>query len=147
MTESFFNWLHSAFPGRAYSYVGFSPELAHLIEAAATSSSCPPTTSRAGSTRCTRRSTARCPSCARPAASTTRWTTTDEATGEGTGFKFWEPTDKALFYTLGWAVSTWFDRPQHYQAMQRRGMLRDFSWTSSAKQYEEVYEQAIAVRA
>jgi glycogen synthase len=31
--------------------------------------------------------------------------------------------------------------------MQRQGMLKDFSWDSSARQYEKVYESAIAHRA
>ena len=28
---------------------------------------------------------------------------------------------RALFYTMGWAVSTWYDRPHHYKAMQQQG--------------------------
>jgi starch synthase len=48
---------------------------------------------------------------------------------------------------MGWAVSTWYDRPQHYAAMQRTGMECDFTWGSSARQYENVYEHALAQRA
>jgi len=51
----------------------------------------------------------------------------NEASGRGTGFKFWEISHRALYFTIGWAVSTWFDRPHHYAAMQQRGMLRDFT--------------------
>jgi starch synthase len=71
----------------------------------------------------------------------------NEATGTGTGFKFWEISGRALFYTIGWAVSTWYDRPHHYKAMQQQGMARDFTWESSARQYEQVYGAAIAHRA
>jgi hypothetical protein len=67
-----------------------------------------------------------------------------ESDGMGTGFKFWDPTDRALFFTIGWAVSTYFDRPAHFLSMQRRGMQKDFKWTTSAKSYEDVYERAIA---
>jgi len=28
----------------------------------------------------------------------------DEATGNGTGFKFWDNTADVLYYTVGWAV-------------------------------------------
>jgi starch synthase len=71
----------------------------------------------------------------------------NEATGTGTGFKFWEISGRALFYTIGWAVSTWFDRPHHYKAMQQQGMAKDFTWESSAGKYEQVYDHALAHRA
>ena len=35
-------------------------------------------------------------------------------TAAGTGFKFWDISQRALYHTIGWAVSTWWDRPQHY---------------------------------
>src|SRR5205814_9623404 len=37
----------------------------------------------------------------------------DEATGNGTGFKFFDATVRAIYDTVGWAVSTYYDRPQH----------------------------------
>jgi starch synthase len=71
----------------------------------------------------------------------------DESTGRGTGFKFWDISDRALYYTIGWAVATWFDRPHHIANLRRQGMIRDFTWEASAQQYERVYEHAIAHRA
>ena len=70
----------------------------------------------------------------------------DEAAGKGTGFKFWEISDRALYYTIGWAVSTWYDRPHHIAAMRDQGMGRDFTWEASARQYESVYEKALSHR-
>ena len=35
----------------------------------------------------------------------------DERAGTGTGFRFKDPTADALYNTIGWAVSTYFDRP------------------------------------
>jgi len=40
-------------------------------------------------------------------------------------------------------VSTYYARPQHYAAMQRRAMQQRFSWDESARQYEQAYLQAI----
>ena len=37
----------------------------------------------------------------------------DEATGDGTGFIFHDLNPDALANTIGWALSTWFDRPAH----------------------------------
>ena len=51
----------------------------------------------------------------------------DEATGGGTGFIFNDLHPEALANTIGWAVSTWFDRPEHIEAMRERAMAQDFS--------------------
>jgi starch synthase len=67
----------------------------------------------------------------------------DEATGEGTGFKFWEASGNAIYYTVGWAVSTYYDRRLHYIRMQQNAMDQSFSWENSAIQYESVYQRAI----
>ena len=71
----------------------------------------------------------------------------DERTGVGTGFKFWEMSAKALYYAIGWAVSTYYDRPEHIRQMQAAGMVQDFSWGKSAEAYEVVYQAALAAKA
>jgi starch synthase len=43
---------------------------------------------------------------------------------------------------VGWALSTYFDRPRELEAMRRRGMKMDFSWTRAAARYEEHYREA-----
>jgi starch synthase len=67
----------------------------------------------------------------------------DEATGAGTGFKFYEPSAQAIYYTVGWAVSTYFDRPEHVLQMRRAAMAQDFSWERSAGEYERLYRRAL----
>ena len=71
----------------------------------------------------------------------------DETTGDGTGFKFFDPTPTALYNTIGWAVSTWYDRPGHIRQLQSVAMNRRFSWESSAREYVSVYRRAIRHRA
>jgi starch synthase len=68
----------------------------------------------------------------------------DERTGDGTGFKFWEPSAHALYYAVGWAVSTYYDRRQHMEKMIAAAMAQDFSWEHSAGIYLQAYERAIA---
>lgn len=63
----------------------------------------------------------------------------DERTGAGTGFKFHDLTPTTLFDVVGWAVSTWYDRPQHVRQMRARGMAQDFSWDAAARKYEQLY--------
>jgi len=64
--------------------------------------------------------------------------------GGGDGFVFDDYRPESLYYTLGWAVSTFFDRPEHFKAMRHRVMSRDFSWDADVGRYEEVYRHAIA---
>ena len=66
----------------------------------------------------------------------------DEASGAGTGFLFSDLTPDALANTVGWALSTYYDRPQHVRAMRERGMERDFSWDHAADAYEDLYLEA-----
>jgi starch synthase len=70
----------------------------------------------------------------------------DETTGAGTGFKFWEATPRAIYYAVGWAVSTFFDRKEHMQQMIRAAMAQDFSWRRSAGEYVGLYERAMAYK-
>jgi starch synthase len=70
----------------------------------------------------------------------------DERTGEGTGFLFGDLTPNALANTVGWAVSTWHDRPAHVEAMRRRAMAQDFSWDAAAAEHERAYLRAYRMR-
>ena len=67
-------------------------------------------------------------------------------TGGGTGFMFHDLTPDALANTIGWALSTWHDRPHHVDAMRRRAMTQDFSWDRAAREYERLYLAAYARR-
>jgi starch synthase len=70
----------------------------------------------------------------------------DELTGEGTGFKFNDPTPEALYNTIGWAVSTYYDRPGHIKKMIEKAMAQDFSWKKSAREYINTYFRAIRIK-
>lgn len=70
-----------------------------------------------------------------------------ESHSTGTGFTFTDPSPEALFDTIGWACSTYYDRPGDFQQLQQNGMRKDFSWALSAGTYESIYEQAMLSRA
>ena len=73
-------------------------------------------------------------------------TSYDEATGGGTGFAFHDLTPGSLADTIGWAVSTWYDRPAHIAGMRRRAMREDHSWDTSARAYVALYATALGQR-
>ena len=146
-TENFFRWLNGAFPRSANAHIGFVPELAHLIEAGSDFFIMPSLYEPCGLNQMYSSLYGTLPIVRATGGLDDTVENYNEEHGTGTGFKFWEISDRALFFTIGWAVSTWWDRPHHYQAMQRQGMTRNFTWDSSARQYEHVYEHAMAHRA
>jgi starch synthase len=65
-----------------------------------------------------------------------------EATGDGTGFVFENLSPDALANTIGWALSTYYERIAHVRAMRERAMAQDFSWRTAAQAYEQLYVDA-----
>ena len=65
-----------------------------------------------------------------------------EESGAGTGFLFKDLTPDALANTMGWALSTYYDRPDHFLGLRRRGMAQDFTWGAAAESYEQLYREA-----
>jgi len=146
-TESFFRWLHGAHPHSANAHIGFVPELSHLIEAGCDFFIMPSIYEPCGLNQMYSSLYGTLPVVRATGGLDDTVENYDEATGGGTGFKFHDISQRALYHTIGWAVSTWWDRPQHITQMQKRGMQKDFTWNHSAEQYEQVYEHALAHRA
>jgi starch synthase len=70
----------------------------------------------------------------------------DERTAAGTGFVLGDLDPGSLFNTIGWAVSTWYDRPEHVTLMRHTAMAEDNSWAHAARVYEALYGEAVARR-
>ncbi|MBL8482870.1 MAG: glycogen synthase GlgA [Rhodocyclaceae bacterium] len=63
------------------------------------------------------------------------------ADGTATGFVFGDATRPALRHAIERAIATWRDA-NAWQALQRAGMARDFSWSGPARAYLSVFERA-----
>ncbi|MGH9510883.1 MAG: glycogen synthase GlgA [Terriglobales bacterium] len=70
----------------------------------------------------------------------------DPRTGKGTGFKFSDYNGEELLLTIRRALQSFQDQSS-WQSLMRNGMNKDFSWSSSAKEYVRVYEKARQLRA
>lgn len=70
----------------------------------------------------------------------------NEVTGEGTGFVFTDLSPRSIYDSVGWACSTWYDRPEHIEKLRQNGMAKRFTWDQSAKDYISLYRKAIAKR-
>lgn len=64
----------------------------------------------------------------------------DDTVDEETGFKFREYSAKAMMEAVGEALAAYRD-PLRWQALQRAGMARDYSWGASAAEYSALYRR------
>jgi len=67
----------------------------------------------------------------------------DDTIDEGTGFKFRDYSGDALLEALGLALKAYRDR-DHWIAMMRRGMRKDFSWSAVAVEYQALYRRLLS---
>ncbi len=58
----------------------------------------------------------------------------------GTGFSFPNYNAHDMMYTLRRAEDIYYNKKREWNKMVERAMEADFSWTNSAKQYEELYK-------
>jgi starch synthase len=57
----------------------------------------------------------------------------------GTGFKFQEYSPQALLATIHAALET-YQTPEAWHRLMENGMKKDYSWSSSAREYSRIYE-------
>jgi starch synthase len=137
--EQYFRSLSARHPDRFRAFIGFDDGLAHRIEAGSDFFVMPSRFEPCGLNQLYSLRYGSLPIVRATGGLVDTVRSYDEATGDGTGFMFEQLTPDAVAGTIGWAVSTWYDRPHHVQAMRRRAMRQDFSWDRAAAAYEELY--------
>ena len=143
--ENAFSNLTGANKGKIASYIGFNSDLSHLVEAGSDFFLMPSRFEPCGLNQMYSMIYGTLPIVRRTGGLSDTVVQYEEG-GKGTGFLFDDATADALYNTIGWACSTWFDRPKDISAMRKNAMKTDFSWKNSAKQYAEVYDWAIGTR-
>lgn len=58
----------------------------------------------------------------------------------GTGFSFANYDPQELLKTINYAKEVFYNQKKSWEQMQVRAMNEDYSWKSSAKRYEEIYQ-------
>ena len=142
--QDFFGKLPERYPGRVGSRIGYDVALSHLIEAGADFFLMPSLYEPCGLNQLYSLRYGTLPIVRATGGLDDTVENYNEATGEGTGFKFDSPDADSLYYTIGWANSTWWDRPAHIAQMIGRAMRQDFSWDKSCESYLAAYTKAIA---
>ena len=141
--EDFFGNLPKRYPSKVGSYIGFSNETAHIIEAGIDIFIMPSIFEPCGLNQMYSKRYGTLPLVHATGGLEDTVDNYDESTGHGTGFKFYEFNSVSLFYTIGWAVSTYYDRRAHFEMMMKNAMTSDHAWETSAKEYIKAYKMAI----
>ncbi|MBN2006507.1 MAG: glycogen synthase GlgA [Anaerolineae bacterium] len=141
--EWYYGDLPRRFPGRVGSFIGYNNEVAHWVEAGSDFFIMPSVYEPCGLNQIYSLKYGTLPIVRATGGLEDTVQQYDETTGAGTGFKFYELNPRAVYYSIGWAVSTYFDRPQHIQQMIQTAMAQDYSWENSAKAYEAAYRRAL----
>ena len=63
----------------------------------------------------------------------------NEFESTGTGFSFTNYNAHEMLSTIRYAERIYYDKKREWNKIIDRGMARDFSWSNSAKQYEDLY--------
>jgi len=137
--EDFFGSISDRYPEGAGAYIGYSEEMAHLVEAGADFFVMPSLYEPCGLNQLYSLAYGTLPVVRATGGLDDTVDNYDEHDGSGTGFKFDAISGEALFNTIGWAVSTYYDRPEDFKKMRQTAMGKDFSWNQSAGKYIELY--------
>ncbi|MDR0453204.1 MAG: glycogen synthase [Deferribacteraceae bacterium] len=138
--ERFFGELPAFSPGNAGSYIGYNENLAHLIEAGSDFFVMPSIYEPCGLNQMYSHIYGTLPVVRSIGGLNDTVEQYNEKNGDGNGFKFNDISSSALYYTIGWAVSTYYDRKTHIRKMIKNAMARDYSWEKSAEKYLSLYK-------
>ena len=67
----------------------------------------------------------------------------NEYEGTGTGFGFANYNAHEMLDMVRYAKHVYYDQKREWNKIVDRAMAKDFSWVSSAKKYEELYDRVL----
>ena len=141
--ERFFSDLHQRYSGKIGLFIGYNNELAHLIEAGSDFFLMPSISEPCGLNQIYSLKYGTLPVVRATGGLNDTVENYNQETGEGTGFKFREPSSKALYNTVIWALETFNKRKFHIQKLIQNAMEQQFSWEDSAMEYVKLYRKAL----
>lgn len=144
--EEMFQRLHKQFPNKIAAKVAFDNSIAHKIEAGSDMFLMPSRYEPCGLNQIYSLKYGTVPIVRATGGLDDTIEPWDARTGKGSGFKFTDYTGEALLTTIKQALLAYRD-PSSWQTLMRNGMVRDFSWAASAREYGKVYDRARQARA
>ncbi|QSR83960.1 glycogen synthase [Methylacidimicrobium sp. B4] len=140
--EEFLRWLAREFPDQVAASIGFSEELSHRIFAGSDFFLMPSLYEPCGLSQLYAMRYGSIPIARATGGIKNTVIDTEDPRGEGTGFLFFDPTGEGLGAACRRALQLWKDSPSTLAGLRAAGMRRLFSWSETARQYEEIYAEA-----
>jgi len=131
------------YPDRFHAFLQFDNELAHLIEAGSDIFLMPSRYEPCGLNQMYSLRYGTVPLVRKTGGLADTVEDFDETTKQGTGFVFEDYTSDELLKTVKRAVSA-FSRKRLWYKLVKQGMVKDYSWDRSAREYLDVYRRALA---
>lgn len=144
--EQHFQWIAQSFPGQMSVYIGYNAVLSHRIEAGSDFFVMPSRYEPCGLNQIYSMRYGTLPIAHAVGGLADTIINYDENSKSGTGFLFHDLTSSALYNTIGWACSTFYNKKHDISLMQQQAMNKDFSWSKSAIEYENIYKAAINIK-
>ncbi len=141
--HAFFDKMSMKYKNKFASYLGFNDELAHIIEGGADMFLMPSKYEPCGLNQMYSLKYGTVPIVRETGGLADTVIRYDEKTGEGTGFMFKNYDAKAFLKEIKRALSVFGDKKAWVKIM-KAGMKSDFSWSSSAKKYIELYKTVLS---
>ena len=138
----FFDKMAAKYPEKFACYLGFNDELAHLIEGGSDIFIMPSRYEPCGLNQMYSLIYGTVPVVRETGGLADTVIRFDEKTGGGNGFVFKKYETSAFIKELKRAIKTFQDE-KTWNKLMKNGMKSDFSWTSSAKKYVELYKTVL----
>lgn len=130
--ETFLRDLAQRYPGRVSGFIGYNNKLAHKVEAGADLFLMPSLFEPCGLNQMYSLKYGTIPIVRATGG-------LDDTVDTETGFKFWGYNANDFLAAIRAAVKEFHQDPGGWRARMQRAMLRDYSWTASARAYSELY--------
>ena len=141
--EGFFSDIAKRYPKNIASYIGYSEELAHKIEAGSDMFLMPSLFEPCGLNQIYSLSYGTLPIVRAVGGLDDTIRNFDRYTEKPNGFKFYSDTKDALVGTVKWAVDIYHNDKKSFNLLIENGMRDKFDWKISAKKYEKLYQLAM----
>ncbi len=141
--EDMFRHYQWKYPERVSANILYSDQLAHKVYAAADAMLMPSLFEPCGLTQLISLRYGTVPIVRETGGLKDTVTPYNEFDGTGTGFSFTNYNADEMLGVINYSKSVYYDHRNEWDAMVKRGMETDFSWGSSALQYEGMYSWMI----
>jgi starch synthase len=141
--EGFFGDIAKRYPDKFATYIGYSDELAHKIEAGSDMFLMPSLFEPCGLNQIYSLAYGTIPIVRAVGGLDDTIRNLDNSIDKPNGFKFYQATKEALIGTISWAVDTYYNDKDNFKLLIKNAMKERFNWEISAKKYEKLYHLAI----